>query len=246
MADEALIAAVQKRDTLCNKESNEYSKRILRRKQWEEIAVELKTEAEIARKRWTRLRDYFQRNHKNMTSFKSGSAGGKIRKWYLYDALSFLIPFLGDRPTTSNIGSQDSGESDLIESSSMSPFPISDINCGQETQEKSHSREGEEEEEQQQQQQCKVSQGRKKKFTHERMLKSSMLDMEMIQTMKDLGEGVAKSIRPERVYDEDELCCLSLVPKMKELDTIAKLECQAELNSVVIKHLRAMQRKKYT
>ncbi|GFR76242.1 transcription factor Adf-1 [Elysia marginata] len=232
MADEALIAAVQKRDALYNKDSNEYSKRILIRKQWEEIAVELKTEAEIARKRWTRLRDYFQRSHKNMTSFKSGSAGGKVRKWHLYDALSFLIPFLADRPTTSNIGSQDSEEADSIESSSMPPSPISDINFGQETQEKSHSRE------QQQQQQCKVSQVRKKKFPHEHMLNSSMLDMEMIQTMKDLGEGVAKSIRPERVYDEDELCCLSLVPKMKELDTVAKLECQAKLNSVVIKHLK--------
>lgn len=44
MADEALIAAVQKRDALYNKESNEYSNRIFIRKQWEEIAVELTTE----------------------------------------------------------------------------------------------------------------------------------------------------------------------------------------------------------
>ncbi|GFO48215.1 hypothetical protein PoB_007472000 [Plakobranchus ocellatus] len=45
MADKALIAAVQKQQAVYNKESSEYSNRIFIRKQWEEIAIELETDA---------------------------------------------------------------------------------------------------------------------------------------------------------------------------------------------------------
>ena len=89
------------------------------------------------RKRWARLRDHFQRCHKNVKSFKSGSGGGKSRKWYLYDAMTFLIPYFAIRPSKSNIMSQENKESILIESLSIPPSPAlteAEIDFTQESQ----------------------------------------------------------------------------------------------------------------
>ncbi|KAK3766634.1 hypothetical protein RRG08_042413 [Elysia crispata] len=70
--------------------------------------------------------------------------------------------------------------------------------------------------------------------------------MEMLKSMKDLGEGVARSMKPERSKGDDEMYCLSLVPKMKELDSITMLKCQAEMNSVLVKYLKAMKRNAFS
>ena len=49
---------------------------------------------------------------------------------------------------------------------------------------------------------------------------------------------------PERLKDDGEMYSLSLVPKMKELDSIAKLECQSEVTSVLVKY--AMKRNAFS
>ena len=52
---------------------------------------------QTARKKWCTLRDYFVKQHKQMTTAKSGAAASKKKKWYLYDSMLFLLPFLMDR-----------------------------------------------------------------------------------------------------------------------------------------------------
>ena len=68
----------------------------------------------------------------------------------------------------------------------------------------------------------------------------------MMKTMKDLGEDVARSMKVGRSKDDDEMYCLSLVPTMKELDSIIKFECQAEMNSVLVKYLKVMKRNAFS
>ena len=75
-----------------------------------------------ARKRWKKMRDYFQKCHREMSSLKSGSGSGKKRKCFLYDSLLFLVPHLNNRKTETNMPeSSDEDIPDLDESMSLDP-----------------------------------------------------------------------------------------------------------------------------
>ena len=63
-----------------------------------------------ARKKWTTLWDYFQKSHRLMTTTKSGSGADKQKKWYLHDSLLFLLPYISDRATCSNLSPEQNEE----------------------------------------------------------------------------------------------------------------------------------------
>ncbi|KAK3798838.1 hypothetical protein RRG08_007195 [Elysia crispata] len=68
--NEALIAAVQKRQPLYDKSDDNYSNRVFIAKQWQEIGQEIGINDQTARKKWTTLRDYFQKTHRQLTNTK--------------------------------------------------------------------------------------------------------------------------------------------------------------------------------
>lgn len=48
----------------------------------------------VCKSKWTSLRNSFARELRELKNKKSGSAGSKKRKWYLFDSMSFLIGFM--------------------------------------------------------------------------------------------------------------------------------------------------------
>ncbi|KAK3775657.1 hypothetical protein RRG08_049837 [Elysia crispata] len=53
------------------------------------------------------MRDYFRSRHRELTTSKSGFAPSKKRKWALHDSMTFLVQFMADRPTCTNLGDED-------------------------------------------------------------------------------------------------------------------------------------------
>ncbi|KAE9523748.1 hypothetical protein AGLY_015808 [Aphis glycines] len=48
----------------------------------------------VCKSKWTSLRNSFARELRELKNKKSGSAGSKKRKWYLFDSMSFLTGFM--------------------------------------------------------------------------------------------------------------------------------------------------------
>ncbi|GFS18218.1 LINE-1 retrotransposable element ORF2 protein [Elysia marginata] len=84
-----------------------------------------------ARKRWKKLRNYFLKSHRETTKSKSGSAGGKKKKWYLHDRMLFILPYISDRNTTSNVLPVPSDEDALDDADNMSQASASSFTAGQ-------------------------------------------------------------------------------------------------------------------
>lgn len=56
----------------------------------------------LCKKRWRSLRDGFIKNHRQIKSCPSGSAGGKKKEWVYYKLLQFLIPHIEFKETAGN------------------------------------------------------------------------------------------------------------------------------------------------
>lgn len=160
-----------------------------------------------------------------MTTTKSGSGADKPKKWYLYDSLLFLLPHIGDRATCSNLSPEreEETESALGNQSprdrSFTPSPVPTA--------ASTSTQGSEA-------QPLVSQRpRKRKFPQERHAVNPM-DERMLETISYIGDKLTQKETP----DEDELFCKSLVSKIRSLDPFTKMACQAEVQMVILKHMR--------
>jgi len=59
--------------------------------------------AAVCKKTWTNLRDSFRRALKKKRETKSGQAASKIKKWKFEDEMSFLLPFMQERETCTNL-----------------------------------------------------------------------------------------------------------------------------------------------
>ncbi|GFO35903.1 transcription factor adf-1 [Plakobranchus ocellatus] len=125
--NELLIAAVEKRTALYDKTGDNYSNRVCINKQWIEIEKEIGIDGNAARKKWTTLRDYFYKTNKQLKTIQSGAAADKRRKWYLYDAMKFLLPHITDRKTTSNLSEVSDNEGD--DCSQMSETAFQSLQC---------------------------------------------------------------------------------------------------------------------
>ncbi|GFO16540.1 hypothetical protein PoB_004304500 [Plakobranchus ocellatus] len=179
-----------------------------------------------ARKKWTTIRDYFQKTIRQLTTTRSGSGADKQKKWYLYDSLLFLLPHIGDRATCSNLSPEQQEEQSEsvrgIESPrdrSHTPSPVPTT--------ASTSTQGSEA------QPLVTPRPRKRKFPQERYT-INPVDERMLDTITSIGDKLTQKEAP----DEDELFCKSLVSKIRSLDSFSKMECQAEIQMVILKYMR--------
>ncbi|RUS89484.1 hypothetical protein EGW08_002781, partial [Elysia chlorotica] len=101
--NEAIIAAVEKRPHMYDKSDSKYSNRSYIARQWKEIGDEVGVDDQTARKKWTSIRDYFQRSCRVQAAAKPGTVVEKHKKWYLFDSLLFLVPHIGERTPSSQI-----------------------------------------------------------------------------------------------------------------------------------------------
>lgn len=194
---------------------------------------------QTARKKWTALRDYFKKAHKQLTTVKSGAPAEKKKKWYLYDNMMFLLPHMSDRKTCSNLSDPDTDDDKMSQISDVS-IPLSDVSiqgpstsfqqdiisqaeCSASEQAEAATRPA-----------TTMNACRKRKAKFPTSHKDS-LDSDILQAIKSMGETPAQAT-PEP--DEDSHFFQSLVPKMKILDPLAKMECQTEIQMLVLKYVR--------
>ena len=180
-----------------------------------------------ARKKWTTLRDYFQKSHRQMTTTRSGSGADKQKKWYLYDSLLFLLPYIGDRATCSNLSpeqNEETGSTLGSESPRDIRYTPSPAPTAASTSTQSQVSEVEP---------LLTPRPRKRKFPQQRDA-VNLMDEKMLETISSIGDKLTQKEAP----DEDELFCKSLVSKIRRLDPFSKLECQAEIQMVILKYMR--------
>ena len=180
-----------------------------------------------ARKKWTTLRDYFQKSHRQLTTTRSGSGADKQKKWYLYDSLLFLLPYIGDRATCSNLSpeqNEETGSTLGSESPKDISYTPSPAPTAASTSTQSQGSEVEP---------LLTPRPRKRKFPQQRDA-VNLMDQKMLETISSIGDKLTQKEAP----DEDELFCKSLVSKIRRLDPFSKLECQAEIQMVILKYMR--------
>ncbi|KAL5238996.1 hypothetical protein ACI65C_006406 [Semiaphis heraclei] len=91
---EILVSLVEKRPSIYDFGDKDHSNRIVQDKLWEEISKEMDVDVSVCKSKWTSLRNSFARELRELKNKKSGSAGSKKRKWYLFDSMSFLTGFM--------------------------------------------------------------------------------------------------------------------------------------------------------
>ena len=177
-----------------------------------------------------------------MTATKSGAAGGKKRKWYLYDRMLFILPYISDRSTRTNVAPLSSDE-DRDAENNMSQASTSSFTSVQhvdtltpitsstvdETNHQDPPSNHPGTSESQFQPQHNPRPRRPKLFPQQRA-KHSVFESEILKAARRLC-----TIRKET--DEDEYFFKNLVPKMKLLNTVDKMKCQAEIHMVVLKYV---------
>lgn len=208
-----------------------------------------------ARKKWAVLRDSFRKSHKKYTTFKSGSGGKSHKKWYLYDNLLFLLPFVDEGSTSTtnlmeeSVTFQDSQQESLQDSqlpgesleqeyimggnlSSTSPGLQNATSLEEPRPDPSHKPNFTINAIGPKSQMAK----RKRPFPQERQSSASPFDEEMLNALKGMREQ--QQVQQKKSLDDDEQFLLSLSPVMKSLDTISKFEFRGELNDIALRYLR--------
>ncbi|XP_041353601.1 uncharacterized protein LOC121371635 [Gigantopelta aegis] len=215
MGDEQIIWAVQARSTLYDRSDPKYSNRDVIRQLWIDCASELNMEVEQVKKKWTYLRDYFLRQYRLSRTSKSGSSFK--RKWPLFDQMSFLIPYIQPRESKfANLLEEDCQEENDRESTGSidQSTPVADDISNQfpsRWQSTSFASES-------------IRQTRKRSHSPSG---TSLFDTEVL-----------KALRQADSYDENEYFFKSLVPHMKSLEPIARMQCRLEIQNVVLKHMK--------
>ncbi|CAG4936439.1 unnamed protein product [Parnassius apollo] len=119
---ERFISEIQNRPCIWNMSSEEYSNRVLKQSNWNEVAdiiydewqnLEENTKqkrTKALQKKWKVLRDGFRRYVNKTKKIKSGSGAIKLRQYVYYHQLSFLLPL-----TEEKAGTEDSLENESTE-----------------------------------------------------------------------------------------------------------------------------------
>ncbi|XP_064085450.1 uncharacterized protein LOC135200763 isoform X2 [Macrobrachium nipponense] len=126
--DEAIIEAVRLHKAIYDRTKN--TSRKATDGQWKKIAEELGGDEACIRKRWSCLRDYFLFQHKILLGKKTGKHGKRKKKWPLYDKMTFLIPQLRSRKDIQALTStgQNSNQNEIDCNSKPTVFHPSDRN----------------------------------------------------------------------------------------------------------------------
>ncbi|XP_005094780.1 uncharacterized protein LOC101849913 isoform X2 [Aplysia californica] len=195
-----------------------------------------------AKKKWAVLRDSFRKHHKKKTTFKSGSGGKGPKKWYLYNNLLFLVPFVDGRSTstTSNLVEGLKNEQECQRASFHQEETLDDnLSSASPGRPNSSSLE-----DSRPGPSCTpnatiqpLAPLPKKKRPHSQARQDSLspFDVEMLNALKVLQKQ--RKARP----DDDEQFLLSLLPALKSLDPVSKFELRGELNATALKYLRRTQ-----
>lgn len=161
---------------------------------------------------------------------KSGSAPTKKRKWVLYDAMSFLVNYLTDRPTSGNLQESNrppdiKGDGDDEVDKIRHPTPLLDTPTLDLSLVASSSTSAFDT--------CTESVSKHKNASCKNKDKFELIDREILQTLKNIKPSTASMEE-----DEDLLFFKNLVPKMKCMTDVQKLELQNEITNVFLKHLK--------
>uniref|UniRef100_A0A1B6D1X8 MADF domain-containing protein n=2 Tax=Clastoptera arizonana TaxID=38151 RepID=A0A1B6D1X8_9HEMI len=97
-----LLLLVQNNPAIYNSTMNEHLDADVIKKIWTDIGKELNVPGYICKQKWTNLRSTFARHLRDSKRKRIGY-GSKKKKWYLADAMEFLLPWTGDfRKISSN------------------------------------------------------------------------------------------------------------------------------------------------
>ncbi|XP_072761189.1 uncharacterized protein [Anoplolepis gracilipes] len=102
MDDEKLIEYVRECEEIYNLFHPQYLNGTLKDKKWSEISNKLEQVFAACKARWNNIRDNFRKSMKKRVT-KSGQAAPKNKKYKYEDQLSFLLPFMKERDTLSNL-----------------------------------------------------------------------------------------------------------------------------------------------
>ncbi|CAG9862582.1 unnamed protein product [Phyllotreta striolata] len=104
---EKLIEEVKKYPMLYDPSDGKYRNTEYKEKVWRTIATTLcaKGGAKECKKKWSSVRDQLRRTI-NRRKNKSGQSASKIRKYIHEDILQFLVPFLSERESLSNVSEE--------------------------------------------------------------------------------------------------------------------------------------------
>ncbi|XP_072944178.1 uncharacterized protein [Epargyreus clarus] len=106
MNNERLIEAVRKYPALYNMSDGKYMDSNYKSSLWVKISEEIKQTDVNCKKRWSNIRDQFKRSLNNRKT-KSGQSSTVIKKYKYEEILQFLLPYIQDRKTRSNIDDDD-------------------------------------------------------------------------------------------------------------------------------------------
>nr|XP_054771216.1 transcription factor Adf-1-like [Lytechinus pictus] len=103
--EEALILAVEGNPILYDKSLAAFKDSLIKNDIWNDIGFELGITGELARKKWTNMRDSFLKNRKRIKESRSGDGAysSSTHKYKYSDTMEFLVPHIHHRETSSNL-----------------------------------------------------------------------------------------------------------------------------------------------
>lgn len=170
--------------------------------------------------RWGHLRDYFMKKHREYKATKSGQAAERRKKWHLYELMSFLTPLLEPRETYSNMVNI---EIDSMQGSPRALSPGSPGLAPLQTPSPSHTPPPVQTPTPPPSQNSMPPPQRP---STKRKSATSDVDLEILQTLKHEND------------DDDDMWARSLVPSMKKLDHLDKMEFRVEVQASLLRFLR--------
>lgn len=97
--EEQLIQEVRKNPILYDRSISVYRSTERKQDAWREIGDRLKISADVARRRWTNLKDAFSRSEKNRER-RSVQGASQVKEYRYAASLEFLLPHISIRQTT--------------------------------------------------------------------------------------------------------------------------------------------------
>ncbi|XP_023952642.2 transcription factor Adf-1 [Bicyclus anynana] len=99
MDNEKLIEIVRDYKYLYDLTDKKYSDNMKKDQAWKEIGIKLKKNGTECKKAWALLRDAFRRTIKKKKKQTKSGQGIPNKKWKYEDEMSFLLPYMKERPT---------------------------------------------------------------------------------------------------------------------------------------------------
>ncbi|GFO23164.1 transcription factor adf-1 [Plakobranchus ocellatus] len=225
MEEERLIDLVSKYTYLFDKSDSKHSNKYYVSQAWNEIATELNTSAEEAKRKWTNLRDYYRRQIKVDRGSDSTSKGRK--KWIYFDQMQFLNPFMTPsikkHPRPSSPGSDSFNDSDddgaivlpNVQLLSASPSPSDDQPASASYRASSPPR-------------WTASTSVSSRSAHKRRAEEGNAPSEAIKVLRE----------SKTAYDDDEHFFRSCLPMVRQLSMEQKLEFRINVQQLLLQAVR--------